>query len=356
MVRNRNKYRKSGQSVASAAVIFLLSIIGLAESLTTTNPTSKLTSSPNDDDNIIDSDNFLKLYARRLGLPEDDLLNVQPGLSLLCDLQERHLSNIPFENLAQHGAYGGPVTLNLNDVGHKILRRHRGGFCLELNSLYANLLRKCGYPVTIVEATVYKNGTFEGVVPSHICLMVTVDSHDNEESALYYVDVGFGEPPLHPLKIAFDQEQITPEGMKSRLVSGNDNHVILEWYREGAWEPRLRWRVPDTETTSLSLSDTMYILEEVSKETSIFAKKLVVCRLTGDKKHTMAGSTYKITGAPRFPTENGKNVPIERAEGLSLQQIQEVLWEKFGIPMAETATLQLEKSNKREAADIWATW
>ncbi|KAG7353836.1 arylamine N-acetyltransferase 1 [Nitzschia inconspicua] len=319
---------------------------------------------------IIESDTFLKLYAQRLGLPEEYLLDVQPTLELLCNLQERQLFHIPFENLAQHGAAGGPVDLNLPDIAHKILVRRRGGFCLELNSLYAHLLRQCGFVVTIIEATVFKNETFDGVSPSHVCLMVEITENNSDDdcdysssSQLYYVDVGFGEPPLHPLQMMrFEhQEQkliITPEGMRSRLVPTDNGDAVLEWHQNGRWEPRLKWKIPDKTTKSLSLQDMDCILQEVSKETSIFSKKLVVCRLTRDQKHTVAGSTYKITGSPRFPMVECINttVPIQKTEGLPLKQIQEILLQEFGIPLAETMSLQLDKSNQIDSADIWATW
>jgi N-hydroxyarylamine O-acetyltransferase len=300
-----------------------------------------------------DDDEFLKLYAKRLGLPESYLLDdvvTKPDHSLLCDLQERHLARIPFDNLGQHGGKGGPVTLDLEKIAHKILQRHRGGFCMELNSLFAMLLEKCGFAVTIVQATV-SQGTFDGVAPSHVCLIVKI------QESCYYVDVGFGEPPLHPLKIEFHTEQITPEGMQSRLIPDQDGNVIMEWYKDGSWQPRLRWSLPGVNDASLSLSDMTPLLQQVSKEDSKFAKKLVVCRLTRDQKFTVSGNTYKVTGSPRFsPQDNDSCVPIQTTEGLDPQQIQEILWNQYGMPVEETATLQFEKSNRVEAVNIWSAW
>jgi N-hydroxyarylamine O-acetyltransferase len=296
-------------------------------------------------------EDLLKLYARRLGLQESYLLGdvvTEPDHALLCNLQERHLARIPFENLGQHGGKGGTVTLDFHAIANKILKRHRGGFCLELNNLFAKLLEKCGFSVTIVPATVFKE-TFDGVEPSHICLIVKI------QGSCYYVDVGFGEPPLHPLKLEFHTEQVTPEGMLSRLTPDKDGNVILQWYKDGAWVPRLRWKLADASAESVSLSDMSPLLQEVSKEDSIFAKKLVVCRLTREQKFTVAGSTYKVTGSPRFPRQDSESsVPISRTEGLNLEQIQEILWSEFGIPAEETATLTFEKSNRAEVIDLWS--
>ena len=57
---------------------------------------------------------FLEKCARRLGYEDESyLLDAKPSMSLLCELQERHLCHVPFENLSQHGAAGGPVVLDL---------------------------------------------------------------------------------------------------------------------------------------------------------------------------------------------------------------------------------------------------
>jgi arylamine N-acetyltransferase len=278
-------------------------------------------------------------------------------MSLLCELQERHLCHIPFENLSQHGAHGGPVALDIDAIAHKVLDRRRGGFCLELNSLFAALLRACGYQVTIVEAVVFK-GTFDGVAPSHVCLMVKVP-HDDEatDDALHYVDVGFGEPPLHPLKLDFHTEQVTPEGMRSRLMPDDDGNVVMEWWLGGSWMQRLRWKLEDAKGgESLWLPDMVPYLETVSHEESIFSKKLVVCRLFRDQKKTVAGSSYKITGAPRFSNSEANPVRVQRRESMDLKAIQDILWEQFAIPTEETATLDLEQSTKKENAEVWAQW
>ena len=304
---------------------------------------------------------FLLRYAKRLGLPEESLLDSQPSKKLLFNLQERHLYHIPFENLGQHGAYGGPVSLDMEKIMDKILIRNRGGFCLELNSLFAQLLRQCGFSVSIIEAVVFQRGTFDGIPPSHVLLVVEMMGEDRTESprSLYYVDVGFGEPPLHPLEHVWGKEQVTPEGMKSRLVQDDDGeHVILQWQRSGPWEPRLRWRLADAlSKESISLKDMKQHLEIVSQEGSPFSKKLVVCRLTREHKYTIAGSSYKITGSPRFPSKDGRgDVPINKQENLSLETVQDILNEQFSIPREETYHLEMERSNHNDAREIWAQW
>jgi N-hydroxyarylamine O-acetyltransferase len=92
---------------------------------------------------------------------------------LLRQLVEAHLEKIPFENLAQDGGKGGPVSLDLETIATKILDRNRGGFCFELNALFAALLEDLGYQVTVVPAIVYTDTGFRKPT-THISLAVSV--------------------------------------------------------------------------------------------------------------------------------------------------------------------------------------
>jgi hypothetical protein len=72
-------------------------------------------------------------------------------------------------------------------------------------------------------------------------------------------------------------------------------------------------------------------------------------------KYTVAGSTYKVTGSPRFPTEMGSDtVPVKKTENLPCSEVQNILQDQFLIPIVETADLNLDLSNMEDAIDIWA--
>lgn len=73
-------------------------------------------------------------YLARLGVETPP----PPDAPSLRSLQAAHLRRIPFENLSIH--LGEPISLDIDDLADKILRRRRGGFCFELNGLFAQLL------------------------------------------------------------------------------------------------------------------------------------------------------------------------------------------------------------------------
>jgi N-hydroxyarylamine O-acetyltransferase len=76
----------------------------------------------------------------------------QPSLQTLRVLHEAHLLAVPFENLSIH--YGQPIILQEDALFNKIVRLRRGGFCYELNGLFAWLLRQLGFQVTLLSAEV----------------------------------------------------------------------------------------------------------------------------------------------------------------------------------------------------------
>jgi len=70
--------------------------------------------------------------------------SLDPTTQTLQQLQVAHLLTVPFENLSIHLAE--PIILDGDALFEKIVVRRRGGFCYELNGLFAALLRErhCG--------------------------------------------------------------------------------------------------------------------------------------------------------------------------------------------------------------------
>lgn len=65
-----------------------------------------------------------------------------PTTAALRTLQDAHVRTVPFENLDIH--LGWPLSLDLDDLAGKVIDRHRGGFCYELNGLFCALLVDVG--------------------------------------------------------------------------------------------------------------------------------------------------------------------------------------------------------------------
>ena len=114
--------------------------------------------------------------------------SLQPTLEVLRALHKAHMLAVPFENLDIH--LGRPLSLEPETLYHKIVEEKRGGFCYELNGLFAFLLKEMGFTVDLLSAQVKSQNGF-GAPFDHLLLLV----HLEED---WLVDVGFGASFLEP--------------------------------------------------------------------------------------------------------------------------------------------------------------
>src|ERR1051325_2319757 len=97
---------------------------------------------------------------------------LEPTVETLRQLHAAHLLALPFENLSIHARE--PIVLNDEALFQKIVVRRRGGFCYELNGLFAALLRALGFEVAMLSAGVMgASGEFSPEF-DHMALMVTL--------------------------------------------------------------------------------------------------------------------------------------------------------------------------------------
>jgi N-hydroxyarylamine O-acetyltransferase len=156
-------------------------------------------------------DQTVRRYLHRIDAPAV----VEPTLDLLRDLHLRHLETVPFENLAIH--LGEPIVLDEAALVDKIVDRRRGGFCYELNGLFAALLRGLGFRVALLAGRLH---TPEGALThpfDHLVLRVDLDER-------YLVDVGFGAHSSYPLRLDWPEPQADPGG-EFLVVDGPNGDV-----------------------------------------------------------------------------------------------------------------------------------
>ena len=121
-----------------------------------------------------------------------------PTLETLRAIHYAHLLAVPFENLDIHR--GVPIVLDQEHLFDKIVLHRRGGFCYELNGLFAALLRELGFHVTLLSARVPIAENRVGPEFDHLTLRVDLDTP-------WLADVGFGESFIEPLPLLPNAEQ-----------------------------------------------------------------------------------------------------------------------------------------------------
>ena len=97
----------------------------------------------------------------------------EPTVEVLTELHRCHILYVPFENLSVYGKE--KIELSKEWLFEKIVRRHRGGFCFELNTMFSFLLDYLGFEYTTHAASTLdrKTGVL-GPPVEHRVLMVKV--------------------------------------------------------------------------------------------------------------------------------------------------------------------------------------
>jgi len=139
---------------------------------------------------------------------------VSTTIETLRGLHRAHLLSVPFENLDI--SLGRQILCNEDAFLRKIVERHRGGFCYEMNGAFAALLRTIGFEVTLLSARVpNKDGSY-GPEFDHLALRVDLDTP-------WLADVGFGDSFLDPLRLETGVEQ-TQAGRIFRILGSDAAH------------------------------------------------------------------------------------------------------------------------------------
>lgn len=248
---------------------------------------------------------------------DDDSL--RPSLRALQRLHEAHMLAVPFENLSIH--YGQPIILETATLYDKIVQRRRGGFCYELNGLFAWLLRQLGFEVTMLSAEVARpDGTFNPPYDHLALLARQVDGAD------WLADVGFGDSFRQPLRFQAEVEQDGADGRVYRLREsqrrGDETdeqprfpYWIVEQRGDAQWQPIYRFTLqpheladfeerchyqqtsPDSHFTqrricSLALSQGRITLSDLRLITTIEGKR--------EERDLPSEGEYRNTLAQRF--------------------------------------------------------
>lgn len=147
-----------------------------------------------------------------------------PNAETLCGLHRAHMLTVPFENLDIH--LGRPIVLDEGLLFEKIVRQRRGGFCYELNGLFAALLRQLHFEVTLLSARVHQDG-MPGPEFDHMCLLVQLEER-------WLADVGFGESFIDPLRLDDPGEQ-TQRSIGYRIEHQGEVWTMMERRPPADW-------------------------------------------------------------------------------------------------------------------------
>jgi N-hydroxyarylamine O-acetyltransferase len=108
-----------------------------------------------------------------------------------------YVARVPYEDLAVQLGETGP--LDEAALAARVLSDGRGGYCFELNTLFAALLRGLGFSVAHHQAVVGGEGP-----TNHMALIVDVDGSP------WLADAGLGEGFVEPLPLREGRHSLGP--------------------------------------------------------------------------------------------------------------------------------------------------
>lgn len=242
-------------------------------------------------------------YLSRIGY--DGPLDPTPETLRL--LHRAHMVSVPFENLDIH--LGVPIVLSVPAFHRKVVDRRRGGFCYELNGLFAWLLAAMGYAVDLVSARVWSKSGWSPEF-DHLALVVEADGP-------WLADVGFGDSFLEPIRLR-NGEESTQHG---RVYSLDEVEGCWTLRRKSGdlWEPQYAFaRVP----RRMEEFAERCAWQQESPE-SHFTRNAICSLATETGRITLSGRRRIVTeGETRTETEVGTPVEYRR-----------ILSAEFGIAM-----------------------
>ena len=246
-------------------------------------------------------------FLRRIGLPAD--MPVTHTEDFLRKVMYHHVISVPYENLDILDRR--PLSLEIPDLYDKIVLRHRGGYCFEVNALLAAFLAEQGFKVTSYFAR-YLRG--ETSIPVRRHRVITVET----EEGTFLCDVGIGQTaPRFPLLLK--EGLVQPQGAETYKFEKDPRlgWVLWEIYH-GEW----RMYFSFTEDAALDIDFIQPSFYCEMHPASPFNKTVMVAIKTPEGRKAINDREYK-----EFRGE--ELVVIE--ENCTDERITALLAEHFGV-------------------------
>jgi len=248
-----------------------------------------------------------KDYLKRIGYRGQ----ARPNVNVLRRLHRRHLLSIPFENLDI--PLHRPIILKEAALYDKIVKHRRGGFCYELNGLFASLLKKLGFEVSMLSARVARKGGGFSPDFDHMTLLVQLKEP-------WVADVGFGDSFTEPKRLKMSYPQ-ADHGKYYRFTRKDGSILLSRRTKEHRiWELQYKFSL-----TPRRLEDFVPRCRwQQTSPRSHFRKGRLCTRLTPNGRLTLTDTKFIVTrGDERIEQ------PLKSSEEFAV-----LLRRRFGIDLS----------------------
>lgn len=207
-----------------------------------------------------------------------------PDATTLRGLQRAHRQAVPYENVDI--VQGRPIQLAEAALFDKIVVRRRGGFCHELNALFARLLQALGFSVMLLGAERVTLPTGATVPPlGHQMVLVQLEER-------WLVDVGFGARGSRvPLRL--DERSPQADGLNEYRLDDDGNLYTLSLRSGTDWQ-----HLYDFPLTRRRPEDFFRRCQEQQTD-PYWSARLICTRTTPDGTVSLNGRRLIVTSGAR---------------------------------------------------------
>jgi len=194
---------------------------------------------------------------------------VCPDVATLTQLVQKQLRSIPFENTEVQA--GRIPSMVAEDIVEKIITHRRGGYCYEINGIFAMALSAIGF-----------EWYFAGARPmfypmrrpkTHMVVIVRTEGRD------YLCDTGFGGYGLRaPMEIVESEAVQDGDRFRMELIDGE---YVLSSLVQGEWQRQYGFALQSQEWIEFSLAN---YFNATHPDTIFTQKKLAIMQTSNGRK------------------------------------------------------------------------
>jgi N-hydroxyarylamine O-acetyltransferase len=245
----------------------------------------------------------LRAYCARIH--DDGDLNA--SVATVNRLMRQQLCHVPFENLDV--LQGRGISLQPKALIDKIIGQERGGYCFEVNGIFALLLDALNIPYRMLAARPLVGGAERP--KTHMALAIEL------EDRLWLCDLGYGRYGIRELlDLSQIDVDIPQQGDLFRLSRDRDGIHLLQAMVDGAWMPQIEFDL--TPQRWIDFEPANHYTS--THPDSIFVNQLLVILFTENGRKVLNGDQLKILESGQMEVRQ-----------IDPDEIESVLENEFGL-------------------------
>lgn len=217
-----------------------------------------------------------------------------PTVEALNYYIKHYMLTVPFENIDVQNEVR--ISLDIDDLFDKVVNRHRGGYCYEMNTLFKAYLLEKGFDPQLMSSTIHTPNGGRSLDGSHVSLVVPMDDQ------YYIADVGFGDLPLQiiPLSTKEDPKPVEDVTGTFRAIYDKDTNIFyVQKLVDDEWNTQY-----ETTFEAKSIEDFEYNIEyNQTNPNSTFVKRLLITMPKSYGRATMSQDNLTLTKTKQHDKE-----------------------------------------------------